>query len=169
MLLRLSGQVQQNQRGYLIHCSWWISPHGRHSFTAPILMIFDRLWTICYLDYGLFIKLIFELILIFCCGIKLINILVLNYGTKWFYPFLPLKHGHSEHFEHVRKICSFKSLEDTTMLEVVLPLKIAWSFLGCLQRIGSLAHIPSCSLGSYYPELCSPKLCAHKSKPGPLL
>ena len=58
------------------------------------------------------------------------------------------------------------------MFKVALPIKRAWSFLGCLQRIGNLAHILSCSLGSYYPitvELFSPKLCAYKSKPGPLL
>ena len=51
-------------------------------------------------------------------------------------------------------------------------MKRAWSFLGCLQQIGNLAHIPSCSLGSYYlitVELSSPKLCAYKSKPGPRL
>ena len=44
--------------------------------------------------------------------------------------------------------------------------------MGCSQRTGNLAHIPSCSLGSYYPisvELSSPKLCAYKSKPGPRL
>ena len=38
--------------------------------------------------------------------------------------------------------------------------------------LGNLAHIQSCSLGSYYPisvELSSPKLCAYKSKPGPRL
>ena len=58
------------------------------------------------------------------------------------------------------------------MLNVVLPMKRVWSFLGCLQRIGNLAHISSCSLGSYYPitvELSSPKLCAYKYKSGPLL
>ena len=47
-----------------------------------------------------------------------------------------------------------------------------WSFLGCLQRLENLAHISSCSLGSYYylttVELSSPKLYAYKSKPGPL-
>ena len=58
------------------------------------------------------------------------------------------------------------------MLKVVLPMKRAWSFSGCSQRIRNLAHISSCSLGSYYPiivELSSPKLSAYKSKPGPLL
>ena len=60
------------------------------------------------------------------------------------------------------------------MLEVGLPMKRAWSFSGCLQRIGILAHIPNCFLGLYYPtyisvELSSPKLCAYKSKPGPRL
>ena len=38
--------------------------------------------------------------------------------------------------------------------------------------IGSLAHNPNYSFGSYYPiriELSSPKLCAYMSKPGPLL
>ena len=57
-------------------------------------------------------------------------------------------------------------------LEVALSMKKAWSFSGCSQWIGNLAHIPSCSLGSYYPisvELSSPKLCAYKSKPGPRL
>ena len=51
-------------------------------------------------------------------------------------------------------------------------MKRAWSFSGCSQRIGNLAHIPSCSLESYYPrtvELSSPKLCAYKSKLGPRL
>ena len=35
----------------------------------------------------------------------------------------PPKHGHSEHFEHLQKICSSNGLEDTTMLEVALLMK----------------------------------------------
>ena len=69
-------------------------------------------------------------------------------------------------------MCSSNRLEDTTTLEVALPMERVWSFLGCLQQIENLAHFPSHSLGSYYPitvELTSPKLCAYKSKPGPRL
>ena len=39
---------------------------------------------------------------------------------------------------------------DTATFEVALPMKGAWSFLGCSQQILIMAHILNCSVGSYY-------------------
>ena len=53
-----------------------------------------------------------------------------------------------------------------------LTINRVWSVLALSQRIQNFSHVPSCSLGSYYPrtvELSSPKLNAHKPELGPLL
>ena len=58
------------------------------------------------------------------------------------------------------------------MLEVVLPMKARGHFQGVRSGWGIWHTSQVVPWGSYYPmtaELYSPKLCAYKSKPGPLL
>ena len=53
-----------------------------------------------------------------------------------------------------------------------LTINRVWSVLSLLQQIQNSSHMPSCSLGSYYPrtvESSSPKLNAYKPELGPLL
>ena len=79
------------------------------------------------------------------------------------------KHGHSEHFEHLRKPVA-PMVWETWIFAV--DKKGAWSVSACSQRIDILAHMPCYSLGSNYPrtvEISSPSLNAYNSKPGPRL
>ena len=53
-----------------------------------------------------------------------------------------------------------------------LTINRVWSVLALSQKIQNFSHVPSCSLGSYYPrtvDLSSPKLNAYKPELGPLL
>ena len=104
---------------------------------------------------------------ILVCSVRELLILPI-FSNRNFTQFFDPLHGHSEHFKHLRKLWfrRYSYVESSTSNER------AWPFSGCSQWIRILAHIPSCSLGSYYPisvELSSPKLCAYKSKPGPRL
>ena len=71
------------------------------------------------------------------------------FSVKYVMYHLITLYDHSEHLVHINIFGSSICSKGT---EIALPIKRVWSVLALSQQIKNFSHMPSCSLGSYYPR-----------------